>query len=312
MTIPEFIEPLPTVAVVILHWEKASIEDTIECLESLSKVDYPHLSIVLVNNGSPSFDAGPFQRAAPGITIVASAENLGFTGGNNLGIARALCDGADFVLLLNNDTVVRTDLISSLLPVMSAHNIGIAGPVVTYYDAPDRVWFAGGIYNRFLGYTFHTHMDSRLAAAYRNRVVDFVTGCALLVKREVFEAVGFFWDALFIYFEDAEFCLRAARANYRCVLVGKPLVRHKVSGSMGGRGVFPFSPNTGYYYGRNPLLLLRRNSSRAWAVIGMLGLFVVIYPYNVLQCLAAGNSAALRSYLVGVWDGIFGRQGKRR
>ena len=301
---------LPSVAVILVHWEKASVEDTVECLDSLARVDYPRLLVILVNNGVPDFPSGRFRGALPGLRIVTSGENLGFTGGNNLGIERALREGAELFLLLNNDTVVRLDLIRSLLPAFRGRDVGIVGPVITYYDAPDKVWFAGGTYNRWLGFTFHTDMGERLRPGARGRRVDWVTGCALFVRREVFETVGMLWDALFIYFEDAEFCLRAARAGHRCVLVEEPLVRHKVSASMGERGVTPFSPVKGYYFGRNPLLLLRRNAPGAWRVVGTLGFLGVIVPYNALQCLKSGNVGGLRGLLRGVRDGLCGRTGR--
>jgi GT2 family glycosyltransferase len=303
-------EHLPPVAVILVHWERASVDDTLECLWSLAAVDYPRLSVVLVNNGVPDFPSERFEQAWPGLRIVTTGENLGFTGGNNLGIRQALREGADVVLLLNNDTVVRPDLIRALLPPLARPDVGIVGPVITYYDRPDRVWFAGGRFNRWLGFTLHSEMDRPLTDASPDRPVDFITGCALMVRRDVFERVGLLWDALFIYFEDAEFCLRAARAGYRSILVGQPLVRHKVSASMGERGAYPFSPTKGYYFGRNALLLLRRNARGPWRLISILGLLGVIYPYNALQCVAARNLPALRSFLAGLRDGLRGRPGK--
>src|SRR6185312_10267254 len=91
-------------------------------------------------------------------------------------------------------------------------DVGIAGPIVTYFSHPNRAWFAGGTYNRYLGYTFHTLMGDDLTGPIPNQPIDFVTACALLARREVFERVGLLWDALFIYFEDAELCLRAGRS----------------------------------------------------------------------------------------------------
>jgi GT2 family glycosyltransferase len=300
----------PAVAVVLVHWERANVDDTVECLNSLAGVDYPRLSVILVNNGAPGLPEGRLRQAYPTLQIVVSPENRGFSGGNNLGIAAALRDGADLVLLLNNDTVVRPDLIRAMLPALRDPRVGVVGPVITYFDPPDRVWFAGGRFSRWFGYTFHTEMDERLAREYADRPVDFVTGCALLAKREVFERVGMLWGALFIYFEDAEFCLRAARAGYRSVLVGQPLVRHKVSASMGDRRSYPFPPSKGYYFGRNPLLMLRRNARGPWGPISLLGFLGAIAPYNALQCIAARNLPALRAYLLGLGHGIVGRTGK--
>ena len=95
------------------------------------------------------------------------------------------------------------------------------------------------------------------------------------------------------------------------MLVGEPLVRHKVSASMGAVGEQPFSPLKGYYFGRNPLLMARRGVAGPWSMVGLLGLIGVIYPYNILQCLKARNFRALRGYLEGIRDGILGRHGQR-
>jgi GT2 family glycosyltransferase len=299
---------LPAVAVILVHWAKADVGDTLECLESLARVDYPELRVFLVNNGCPVFPEATFRRAFSGLVILTSERNRGFAGGNNLGIATALADGAELVLLLNNDTVVRADLIRAMLPAF-APRVGIVGPVITYYDRPERIWFAGGTFNRWLGFTFHTGLDERLDRVAGDRPTDFVTGCALFVRRDVFERVGTLWEALFIYFEDAEFCLRAAGAGYRCAVVGEPLVRHKVSASMGERGANPFSPQKGQYFGRNAVLMLRRSARGPWRLVGLAGFLGVIVPYNALQCLRARNLAALRGLLRGVRDGLVGRTG---
>jgi len=301
----------PLIGVVLVHWERAGVEDTVECLRTLAAVEYPNLRAILVNNGATTFPEDRFRAAFPGLTILTSRENLGFTGGNNLGIRAALADGAAYVLLLNNDTVVDPDLISRMLPAFARPEVGIVGPIVTYFSHPNRAWFAGGRYNRYLGYTFHTLMGDDLTGQEQDADTDFVTACALLARREVFERVGLLWDALFIYFEDAEFCLRAGRAGYRCVLIGKPLVRHKVSASMGNVGDYPFSALKGYYFGRNPLLTLRHGVAGSWTFVGLLGLFAVIYPYNIWQCLKVRNWAALAGYVRGIRDGILGRHGPR-
>jgi GT2 family glycosyltransferase len=301
----------PKVSVVLVHWERAGVEDTVACLTSLAETTYPNLSAILVNNGAQTFPAERFLAALPGLTILTSPTNLGFTGGNNIGIRAALANGADYIMLLNNDTVVSPNLVEQLLAAFDRPDVGIVGPIVTYFSHPNRAWFAGGTYNRYLGYTFHTLMGNDLTGPLPNRSIDFVTACALLARREVFERVGLLWDALFIYFEDAEFCLRAGQRGYRCVLVGEPLVRHKVSASMGPVGEQPFSPLKGYYFGRNPLLMARRGIAGPWTVVGLLGLIGVIYPYNILQCLKARNYSALGGYLRGIRDGVLGRHGPR-
>jgi hypothetical protein len=299
-------DQLPFVVVVVIHW--INLGDTIECLESLSKVNYPRLEVMLVNNGSPDWNEERIRQVDCQIQIVLSNENLGFTGGNNLGISAALRRGADLILLLNNDTVVHSDLIWSMIPVIQPRDVGVVGPVITYYDTPHKVWFAGGCYSRLLGYSYRKHP---LTAFDSYCTVDWINGCALLAKREVFESIGLFWEPFFLNCEDLDLCLRAARAGYKCVLVGKALVRHKVSASGGIRGTDSFTPNKAYYFGRNYFLSLRRNASGFWAMTGFVSQFALALPYWTLHCILARNVSVIKHYLKGMWDGILGRTGKR-
>jgi GT2 family glycosyltransferase len=293
--------------------------DTLACLRSLAAVDYPRLQVVLVGNGSRDLDPEAARAAFPGLDLVTSPQNLGFAGGTNLGLERALAAGADLILLLNNDTVVEPDLIRALLPPLADPQVGIVGPTVTYFDAPDRVWFAGGTYSRLIGYTFHPGMDGPVRPPPAgdpapSRRVDFITGCALLARREVFERIGLLWEGAFLYFEDAEFCLRAGQAGWRCVLVDRPLVRHKVSASAGRRGTNRLTPDRAYYFGRNPLLMARRLAPArplGWLPGGGLGFLAVIAPINSLRLLAARDPRALLAYLRGIADGLRNRPGPR-
>jgi GT2 family glycosyltransferase len=303
------LDSLPSIAVVIVHWMNNA--DTVECLHSLAEVDYPCLSVILVNNGSPDFEEYLARQALPAVQIITSDHNLGVAGGNNLGITKALEQGYDLIFLLNPDTVVRPNLIRTLLPAFDEAGVGIVGPIITYYDAPDKIWFAGGIYSWLVGSPRQPQMNRPLKSSFPTRSVDWLNSCALLAKREVFETVGKFWEDLFMYFDELEFCLRASRADYRCVLVGEPLVYHKVSASAGVRGTNHFSPDKAYYFGRNPFLLLRRHASGVWKVTGLLGQFGVVLPYWTLRCMLGNNMMVLPDYLNGMWDGLRGRTGKR-
>lgn len=296
----------PAVSIVIIHW--INLEDTIECLNSLRMVDYPNFNVILVNNDASDFCESRIRHVFPDVQIITSNENLGFAGGNNLGIRQALDDGAELIMMLNNDTVVDPQLIRALLPAFSDPQIGIAGPVITYYDAPSTIWFAGGTYNPLLGYSYRARPDG----AGKLQEVDFINGCALLARREVFETAGLLDEDLFVYFEETDLCLRAARAHFRCMLVHEPLVRHKVSASSGIRGTDYLTATKAYYFGRNPFLILRHNPSWFLRLSGFLSQFAVVLPFWAYQSFKARNMGVMREYIVGMWHGILGRTGKKK
>lgn len=297
----------PLIAVVIVHW--INIDDTIECIESLTKINYPQFQLFLVNNGSPDLDYEQVKKMYPEIHVILSKDNLGFAGGYNLGITKALQDDADFVFILNNDTVVSPDIFNYLLPPFSDQDVGIVGPVIEHYFEPRKIWFAGGNYNRLLGFSYR----HRPVTPFDNNItVDWINGCSMLVKRDVFELIGTFWEPFYFLVEDLDFCLRAFQENIRCVQVGQPLVRHKISASGGIPGTDLFSPDKAYYYARNSLLLIKRDDSGLWRITGILSQFFVVLPFWFVYCFVHRNLGFLPHYLVGLWDGILGRNGKRK
>jgi hypothetical protein len=225
----------PKVAVVVLAWNGKPL--TMACLESLSSLRYGNASVILVDNASADGTAAAV-RAEFGdrVTVIENAENLGFSRGNNVGIRRALDDGADFVLLLNNDTVVDPALVDRLVEVIAeSDDIGIVGPKIYYASQPDRIWFAGG--RIYLARAVSKHIGIRELDTGRYdsiRDVDYVTGCALLARREVFEKIGYLDPVFAAYYEDADFCVRARRAGFRVVYAPAGKVWHKISASTGG------------------------------------------------------------------------------
>jgi len=171
----------PRVFIIILNWNNWL--DTFECLESLKNNDYPNYEVVIVDNGS---DEKP-QSPNPDIKIIYNKENLGFSEGNNVGIKYALEHGADYVLLLNNDTVVSNDFLSKLVKAAESNEeIGMVGSKIYFYDQKDRIWFAGGkvnwLYNKgtMRGYN---EIDKGQYDLPEIQETDYLTGCCILVKK---------------------------------------------------------------------------------------------------------------------------------
>ncbi len=227
---------VPTVAVIILTWNGKEL--TLDCLRSFARVTTPNLRILVVDNGSTD-DTVAIVRALGDarVTIIENGANLGYAAGNNAGIRQALDHGADFILLLNNDTVVDPTLVDDLLAGMAREpDIGIAGPKIYYSDPRDRIWFAGGEVSLWRGNARHIGIRETDHGQYDTaRDVDYVSGCALFARREVFDRVGMLDAGYRAYFEDADLCARAAQVGFRIRYVPTARVWHRISASTGGQ-----------------------------------------------------------------------------
>jgi GT2 family glycosyltransferase len=226
----------PKIAVVVLNWNGKAL--TLDCVRSLLEIQTPNVETVVVDNASSDGSAEAVRQSfGDQVTVIVNDDNLGFAAGNNVGIQFALRNGADFVLLLNNDTVVDTDLINGMLrPFEADATVGITGPKIYYYDPPDQIWFAGG--ELFLARGVSRHIGIRETDRGQfdeQRVVDYVTGCALMARREVFELAGFLDPSYVAYYEDADLCMRARRAGFSIVYAPEGKVWHKISASTGGQ-----------------------------------------------------------------------------
>jgi len=220
--------------VVIVNWNLP--DDTLACVHSLLSEGFAPSAIWVVDNGST--DGSPERLAAylPTQThLIQSRENLGFAGGNNIGIRTALDAGAEWVLLLNNDTIVQSGMLNALADACTAApDVRLWGPVIFYAAEPGIVWSAG---DRLMPGTLATR------SLWRNRTlpasvpaivrVDFLTACAILVHAEVFHTVGLLDSRYFMYAEDGDFCQRARNAGFTLACATQATVLHKVSRSTG-------------------------------------------------------------------------------
>lgn len=224
----------PSVAIIIVNWNRK--EDTLACLESLSRITYPNARVIVVDNGSSDGSAqavrGLFGRAM----VIALPQNLRFAGGNNIGLREVLARGDDYALLLNNDTLVEPDFLDHLITAAESDpKIGLAGPKILYCDRPGVIWFAGGVLKASWGYVRHYGLRRPDNGRFdQPKKVSFLTGCCLLIRREVLETVGLLDEGYYLYSEDADYCLRARRAGFELYYEPQARIFHKVSASTGG------------------------------------------------------------------------------
>ncbi|MCK4891324.1 MAG: glycosyltransferase family 2 protein, partial [Candidatus Pacebacteria bacterium] len=240
------------------------------CLKSLEKINYSNYKIVVVDNGSEDDSVSAIKKQFSEVKIIENKKNLGFAGGNNVGIKYAIDSGADYVLLINNDTTVEEDFLSELVEAgESDEKIGILGSKIYFYSDPNRIWFAGGKVNWLKNKGTHIGLDQIDNGQYdKIKETDYLTGCCLLIKREVVEKIGVLAEDYFLYYEDTDFSLRTKNAGYRSIYVPKSKIYHKIS-----RSIKPGSSSYVYYHARNGLVMAKRTGSLLNKII--------LYPYCV-------------------------------
>jgi GT2 family glycosyltransferase len=289
------------VAIILVNWNNEP--DTAACLESCGRLDYPAFSVIVVDNGSADGSPEKLRQRFPGLEVIETGRNLGFAGGNNVGMGRALETGAEYVWLLNNDTQVERGALSALVEVAEQdRTVGMVGSKVLYFDHPGRIWYAGGIMDDHAPYRCsHRGVNEVDAGQYDDATeTGYVTGCSLLVRREVIERIGLLDEGMFLYFEDTDWGVRARRGGWRLIYAPRSVVLHKASASMGGMG----SPRMLYYLARNLLYFIRRNYPRAIVRAFGFDLF-----QHVLVTAKKGRWAAAGWALRGIVDFLRGRRG---
>lgn len=256
------------VAIVVLHFGEE--KNTMDCLRSIDKLkinEFGLLTIVIDNEPKKEFSppTGGSEFKARELEIIQNKENLGFSGGNNVGIRYALKNNADYTLILNNDTIVDKNLVLELVKVVqSDEHIGIVVPKIYFakgyefhkdrYKESEKgkvIWYAGGVMDWRNVIGVHRGVDEVDNGQYEEvQETDFASGCCMFVKREIFEKIGFFDEKYFLYYEDNDLSQRLKRAGFRIVYSPKAVLWHKNAGSAGGSG----SELQDYYITRNRLL----------------------------------------------------------
>ena len=293
----------PKVFIVIINWN--NWPDVLECLESLKNNDYPNYQVVIIDNGSKEKPEPP----SPEIKIIYNEENLGFSGGNNIGIKYALEQGADYVLLLNDDTIVSQDFLSKLVEIgESNEKFGMIGPKIYYYEDKNRIWSAGGkinwLYNKgeMKGYN---EIDRGQYDSPEIQETEYLTGCCLLVKRAVIEKVGLMPKDYFLYYEETDWSLKARRAGFQCVFVPEAKIWHK-----GSRSAVAGSSSYIYYHVRNGLIMAQRYAPWYIKPIVHLDAYLRVIKQLIKLIFFPKKRTWAKYILLGIKDFYLGRRGK--
>lgn len=259
LVVAERLSPLkiaPKVTIIILNWN--GLEDTLECLNSVSKINYSNFEVIVVDNGSKDDSVIEIRKHFPNVTVFETGENLGFAQGNNVGIKYALEKNAKYILLLNNDTIVDPSLIDAFLEAAYlCSDIAFFGAKIYYHLERNTIQFAGAEWdNDKLEFNHIGNKNIDDGITYEDyRESDFVSGCALFFCSNIIDKVGYLESKFFLNYEETDWCFRARRMGYKCIVVPKAKVWHKTSVSFGGQA----SPIYEYFMTRNELLWANRN-----------------------------------------------------
>lgn len=246
----------PKVMIVVVNYNSENI--TLECLNSVFKIDYQNYFVVLVDNGSSNNLAKIIKTKFPNIILIENKKNIGFAPAINQVIKNF--KDYDYLLLLNNDTIVDKNFLSLLIQIKDA---GILGGTIYYYNS-DKIWFAGGKIRWLRG------LCSHLKNINYKKKVDFITGCCFLLKKEVINCIGNL-DERLVYAEDVDWCIRAKNKGYKIIFVPDSKIWHRISQTFGKK-----TPNYYYYLTRSRMLFFKKHTTK----IGWLIFLFVFFLYD--------------------------------
>lgn len=336
----------PRVTIIIINFK--GWEDTIECLESVYKIHYPHFSVVLVDNNSNDESLSKIREYCKGelkvasqyfdytpgnkpiflqefdndeneakeinfknlnkndsnyLILIKNKKNYGFAEGNNVGMRFSLNNlDPEYILLLNNDTVVGKNFLDEMVKTgENEREIGILGPKIYFYDKPDVIWSAGCKISWKLSRGIQIGTNELDKGQFDERKeVEYVSGSAFLIKTEAIQKIGFMDDEYFLYFEETDWTLRANQAGYKSLYVPNAQVWHKVSQSGGGMS----KPTGLYYITRNRWIFMKKWAKMSdytfFVIYQMIGFFILPLMLSIYY----RNQNLFSTYFHGFFDGI--------
>ena len=289
----------PLIGIVLLNWN--NWPDTLSCLEDINKFTYPpeRLRVFVVDNYSSDESLSLLEKHN-GYELITLEKNIGFAGGNNQGIQKALDQGCEYILLLNNDTNSPPNLLHPLLSIFSERNdAGIVAPKILYQQPPNTIWYAGGRFTtpRIIGDL--VGLDELDKGQYNEiRQVDFATGCCMLVHKKVFDRVGLLDADFFFYHEDIDFCLRAKQAGFSVWFQPESTIIHNVSKST----VDNLAYRT-YLYASARVIFFHKHI-RGLKILWVVILEIIRTTRQVFSGIIQGNSNISVNYIRGILAGI--------
>jgi len=298
----ENIQQNPLVIIIVINWNSPSY--TIRCIQSLQKLEYDNYHVLVIDNGSSDDSLNIIAKAINDLDkfkVFETGDNLGFSGGVNYGITRALDMQAEYIWLLNNDTEVDTNCLGSLVKAMRENtDVAIAGSKILLSDERNTIWHAGATINKN-GQPEHFGMGANIddLTYSTNRLVDYVTGSSLLISRNSLETIGIMDDRFYLYYEEADLCYRARQKGFKIMYVAHSQLWHKVAASSTGHHVRV------YYEVRNRLLFTHKHRSSQ-----IIPVFTHLIIQELIKPLMSSQFKLSKYALLGFMDFLMSKYGR--
>ena len=295
----------PFVSIISVNYNQLAL--TCEMLASLRQQNYDNYEVILVDNASSEDPSAEIREKYPEVKLIISEENLGFAGGNNLGVKASK---GDYLFFINNDTELTTDLIEGLLKSFEeVENLGCVSPLICYFPESEEeevIQYAGTsplnpytARNRTIG-----NGEVNQGQYHRLEATPYAHGAAMMVPRKVIEKVGMLSEAFFLYYEELDWCEQIRKAGFSIYVDSRVKIYHKESAAVG-----PQSPLKTYYINRNRILFMRRNQAKSQLLIFSLFFAVITFPRWILTFVLKGKWQHLRVFIKAVlWN--FSPQGQ--
>jgi GT2 family glycosyltransferase len=287
------------ISIITVNFNQSYVTE--ELLNSINLTNsYKFIEIIVVDNGSTVNSVPDWEQKYPDYIFIRSDQNLGFAGGNNLGIQKAT---GDYLFLVNNDTEFTPGLIEKLVDVLDKNpEVGMVSPKIRYFDQPEML--------QYMGYTNMNYFTARNSCIgqfeidngqYDNLTgpTGYVHGAAMMVKRECIEKAGLMAENFFLYYEEYDWCDRIKKAGYEVWLVAGALIYHKESVSVG-----KVSALKEYFMNRNRILFIRRNAGIFSRLIFDIYFVLMVTPRNVIRYLKTGHPDFIKWLFMAIWWNI--------
>lgn len=279
----------PLISIITINYKQAEV--TNQLLESLQKLTWPDFEIIIVDNNSGAEDVAKINTKHSNIRLIINSGNLGFAGGNNIGIKASR---GDYILLLNNDTEVAPGFLEPMVELFKKHNdIGAVSPKIKYFHHPDKIQYAGftkinPFTLRMKGIGFGETDRGQYEITMKT---EFAHGCAMMVPRKVIEQIGLMPEEYFLYYEEHDWSTTIKRAGYKIFYQPESVIFHKESIS-----VKKDSPLKTYFINRNRILYMRRNFNSFKQLVSGIFILLISVPKNLLMFLIKSEYEHLQAY----------------